>query len=84
MTSLTLLGLAAASLTTASFVPQATRVWRTRSTKDISLTMFTLMFIGIGLWLIYGVLRQDLPLIFANGITMLLAGSIVVAKIRFG
>lgn len=84
MAYLTLIGLCAAFLTTASFVPQALRVWRTRSTKDISLTMFTMMFTGICLWLAYGIFLQDLPLILANGITLVLSGSIIVAKLRFG
>lgn len=84
MAYLTLIGLTAACLTTASFVPQAARVWRTKSTKDISLTMFTMMFVGIALWFVYGLLQNDLPLIVANGVTMVLAGSIVVAKLRYG
>jgi len=84
MAYLTFLGLTAAGLTTASFVPQAARVWRTRSTKDISLTMFAMMFVGIVMWFIYGLLLQDWPLMLANGVTMMLAGSIIVAKLRFG
>ena len=84
MAYLTYLGLTAACLTTASFVPQATRVWRTRSTKDVSLAMFTMMFVGIFLWFIYGVFRQDVPLIVANAVTLVLAGSIIIAKLKFG
>jgi len=84
MAYLTLLGLTAASLTTAAFIPQATRVWRSRSTKDISLSMFTMTCAGIALWFVYGYLLGDIPLMVANGITLVLAGSIVVAKLRFG
>lgn len=79
----TWIGIAAAILTTTAFAPQAIQAWRTRSTKDVSLAMFTLMVSGIVLWLVYGLLIGDLPLIIANGVTLLLAGSILVAKLRF-
>lgn len=79
----TWIGIAAAVLTTTAFAPQAIQAWRTRSTKDVSLAMFSLMVSGIVLWLVYGLLINDLPLIVANAITLVLAGSILVAKIRF-
>ncbi len=75
--------MAAAVLTTAAFAPQAIKAWRTRSTKDVSLAMFALMVAGIALWLIYGILIDDAPLIIANAVTLILAGSILLAKIRF-
>jgi MtN3 and saliva related transmembrane protein len=79
----TWIGIAAAILTTTAFAPQAIKVWRTRSTRDVSLAMFLLMVTGIVLWLVYGLLIGDLPLIAANAVTLVLAGAILVAKIRF-
>lgn len=79
----TWIGIAAAILTTAAFAPQAIQAWRSRSTRDVSLAMFSMMVAGIVLWLIYGLLIGDLPLILANAVTLLLAGAILVAKIRF-
>lgn len=79
----TWIGIAAAILTTAAFAPQAIKVWRTRSTRDVSLAMFLLMVSGVVLWLVYGLLIDDLPLIVANAVTLLLASAILVAKIRF-
>lgn len=79
----TWIGIAAAILTTAAFAPQAIQAWRTRSTRDVSLAMFSLMVSGIALWLIYGLLIGDLPLILANAVTLVLAGAILVAKLRF-
>lgn len=79
----TWIGIAAALLTTAAFAPQAFKVWRTRSTRDVSLAMFLLMVTGIVLWLVYGLLIGDLPLIVANAVTLVLASAILVAKIRF-
>jgi len=79
----TWIGMAAALLTTAAFAPQAIKAWRSRSTKDVSLAMFTLMVTGLTLWLVYGILIDDLPLILANAVTLILASAILVAKIRF-
>lgn len=79
----TWIGIAAAVLTTTAFAPQAIQTWRTRSTRDVSFAMFALMVSGIVLWLVYGILINDLPLIVANAATLVLAGAILVAKIRF-
>jgi MtN3 and saliva related transmembrane protein len=79
----TWIGIAAAILTTAAFAPQVVKAWRTRSTRDVSLAMFTLMVAGIALWLVYGILIDDLPLILANAVTLVLAAAILIAKIRF-
>jgi len=81
---LTMIGLLAGCLTTIAFVPQVLRVWRTRSTTDISLGMFGLMSLGVLMWLIYGLMLGDIPIIAANAVTLMLAVSIVVAKVRFG
>jgi MtN3 and saliva related transmembrane protein len=84
MTGVTLLGLLAATLTTIAFVPQVVKTWRTRSTHDISLWMFSILVTGIVAWLAYGAIIGDLPLILANGVTLGLAGTILVFKIRNG
>jgi len=75
--------MAAAVLTTAAFAPQAVKAWRSRSTKDVSLAMFTMMVVGIVLWLTYGILIDDVPLILANAVTLILVGAILLAKLRF-
>ena len=83
MDPLTGLGLAAATLTTCSFVPQLTKVWRTKSAADLSYGMFGAFSLGIALWLLYGLLRADLPVIVANGATLVLSVAILVLKIRY-
>jgi MtN3 and saliva related transmembrane protein len=79
-----LIGFAAATCTTVAYAPQVIKVWKTRSTGDISLGMFLVMVLGLALWLIYGLLSGDAPLVAANAITMLLAGVILVMKLRYG
>ena len=83
MDYVTILGLAAGTLTTVAFLPQVTKAWRTKSTKDISLVMFIMFCIGIFLWLIYGIFLKSLPIILANAITFILALTILILKIKF-
>lgn len=77
------LGLAAAAFTTLSFLPQVLKVWRTRRAGDISLRMYAVFCTGIVLWLVYGILTDDLPIIAANGMTLALAGSVLVLALRY-
>ncbi|MFC1457678.1 SemiSWEET transporter [Microvirga arabica] len=77
-------GYAAAICTTSAYIPQVARVWRTRSTKDISLKMFLVLVTGLALWLTYGFLKGEIPIIAANGVTLMLAGIILFFKLRHG
>ena len=84
MSALTFVGLMAGGCTTLAFVPQVVKTWKTRSTADISLGMFSLLVVGIILWLIYGAIISDVPLIAANAVTLFLAAIILAFKIRYG
>jgi len=79
-----LIGLGAAFCTTVAFLPQVIRAWQTRSTKDLSLSMFLVFTTGISLWLVYGLILHDVPLIAANGTTFVLSGTILYFKLRHG
>lgn len=77
-----LIGLVAAFLTTASFLPQALLVLRTRKTDGISLTMYAMFTLGVAGWFIYGLLSGSLPVILANAITLALAATILSIKVQ--
>jgi len=77
-------GYAAALCTTGAYVPQVLRVWRTRSTQDISLKMFLVLVTGLCLWLVYGFWKSEIPLIAANGVTLMLASTILFFKLKHG
>ena len=66
-----ILGMIAAVLTTASFLPQVYKTWKTKDTQGLSLTMYICFFTGIVLWFIYGIHIDSLPMILANGITVI-------------
>jgi MtN3 and saliva related transmembrane protein len=72
----------AAVLTTIAFLPQVIKSWRTRSTRDVSMGMFVILNTGIVLWLVYGLVLNSMPLIFANAVTLFLTGTILALKIR--
>ena len=76
------LGLVAACLTTSSFLPQAIRIWKTRSARDVSLVMYVMMAAGNSLWLTYGILMGSISMIFANATCLLMVVSVLGLKIR--
>ena len=77
------LGYAAAALTTGSFIPQALMTIRTRNTSGISLGMYLVFTVGVGVWLAYGLAIGSWPMILANTITLALAAVILAFKIRY-
>jgi MtN3 and saliva related transmembrane protein len=81
---ISLIGLTAAFVTTLCWVPQALRIIRTRDTAAISLSAYGAFAFGIVLWLVYGVLLMDLPLILANTVTLALQLTIIALKLRYG
>jgi MtN3 and saliva related transmembrane protein len=83
MTSTDILGLVATCFTTSSFVPQVWRTWKTRDVSGISLASYAVITVGLALWLIYGYVRGDLPLIVANTVMVVLTGAITVMKLKF-
>jgi MtN3 and saliva related transmembrane protein len=78
-----LIGYAAATGTTVSFLPQLIRVVKLRSARDISLGMFLIFSVGTALWLTYGLLSRSWPVAAANAVTLVLSISILVLKLRF-
>ena len=79
-----LLGYLAGTLTTLAFLPQALKAFRTKRTTDISLTMWLLLCTGVLCWLIYGVLLNAGPIIIANAVTLILAGTVLLLKLIHG
>lgn len=84
MDATALIGFAAGFLTTVAFVPQALKIWRTKSAKDVSLHTFLAFTFGVALWLAYGILKQEPPIIVWNAVTLALAGAILAMKLKFG
>ncbi|MBU0614949.1 MAG: SemiSWEET transporter [Nanoarchaeota archaeon] len=84
METVTIIGLAAGTLTTASFLPQFVKVLKTKETGDLSLFMYVAFVFGIILWLIYGIILNALPIILANAVSLALAFSILILKIKYG
>ena len=77
------IGFIAAACTTFAFIPQAIRVWRTHSVEDISLAMYLILVTGIALWIVYGARIHSMPVLIANCVTLVLAGAVLVGKLRF-
>ena len=83
MSTTTMLGFLAGLLTTISFLPQVVKTWKSRSASDLSLGMFSCFSVGVICWLVYGLLLQDIPMIFWNAVTLVLVLIILFMKLKF-
>ncbi|ODS40045.1 MAG: hypothetical protein A7315_09835 [Candidatus Altiarchaeales archaeon WOR_SM1_79] len=81
---ITMIGLLAAACTTLAFLPQAIKALRTKQTRDLSLPTYLVLTIGLFLWLVYGLLISNLPIIMANGISSIIGVIIIALKIKYG
>lgn len=75
------LGLVAAGITTLANVPQTIKIIKTRSTKSISAFTYSMLFIGMAIWVVYGILKNDIPIIIGNAIATALCGTILFVKL---
>lgn len=83
MEFVTVIGLVAGFCTTAAFLPQVVKTWKSKSAKDLSLGMYLIFCTGVLLWLIYGIILEDIPIILTNAATLILALSILYFKLNF-
>jgi MtN3 and saliva related transmembrane protein len=81
MSVLSIIGILAAICSTISFVPQAWKIIRSRETKDIAAGMYGLTIVAFCLWIAYGVMLRQWPLIVANGICLALSSFILLMKL---
>ena len=83
MDIITIVGLIAAAFTTVALLPQLIKVWKTKSTKDISTGMFTLFCVGVFLWFVYGFYLKDIPIVLANSLAFIQALIILLFKAKY-
>lgn len=83
MSELDILGLVASCFTSSSFAPQIWRTWKTRDVSSMSLSTHLILTLGVSLWLLYGVLKGDLPLIVANTTMVMMTGTITLMIVFF-
>ena len=83
MISITILGLAAATITTIAALPQVIKTLKLKETKDISLLMYIFLCLGMLLWLIYGLIIKNTPIIFANSIALILNLTVLSLKLKY-
>lgn len=79
-----IIGFVATTLSVLAFIPQAVKSWKTKSTKDISLGMYSIFTTSQILWFTYGILIVSWPLIIANVIIFSLSLTVLLHKLKFG
>ena len=84
MDVVSLYGYLGATCTTISFIPQIIKIWKEKQAKDISLGMYLLFTFGIMMWLVYGILLGEFPIIIANSLTLVFAVTVLLLKYKYG
>jgi MtN3 and saliva related transmembrane protein len=83
MTALDMLGMTAGCISAITFLPQVIKTWQTKSAADISLLMFTFATISVIMWLVYGIILQNIPIIFTNSMVLIFSLIMLYFKFRF-
>ena len=83
MTAIQILGLAAGTITSFTFIPQVIQIWKTKSAKDLSMTMLLLLMLGVILWLAYGLVIMDTAIIYTNSMVLAMSMVMMFFKLRF-
>lgn len=83
MTAIEILGLAAGTITSITFLPQVIKIWKTRSAKDLSLMMLLLLMAGVLLWLTYGLLIKDAAIIYTNSMVLAMSMILLSFKLKY-
>jgi MtN3 and saliva related transmembrane protein len=78
------LGLVGAFLSSVTFVPQVYQAWKTKSVGDLSIWMILILLANVSTWLVYGLVKEDLAIIIANSIILVLSLLMLVFKLSFG
>lgn len=78
-----ILGLAAGTITSITFLPQVIHIWKTKSAKDLSINMLALLILGVSMWLTYGIIVKDIAIIYTNSMVLIMSLILLYFKIKF-
>jgi MtN3 and saliva related transmembrane protein len=78
-----IIGLAAGTITSITFLPQVIRIWKTRSAKDLSMLMMIMLIIGTLLWLSYGLMIRDAAIIYTNSMVLTMSMIMMFFKLKY-
>ena len=77
------LGIAAGILTSISLLPQVIKILKEKEAEDVSLVMLIILILGLSLWIAYGILRSDIPIIATNCFSILLNLTLIILRVKY-
>ncbi|GEO05932.1 membrane protein [Adhaeribacter aerolatus] len=83
MDMIQILGLVAGACTSLAAVPQLIKTWKTKEVENISLKMFLLYVVGMSMWLTYGIIKSDVPIIITNAIALAFHALMLFFKLKY-
>ncbi|MGV3528569.1 MAG: SemiSWEET family sugar transporter [Flavisolibacter sp.] len=77
------IGLTAGIFTSMSLLPQVVKTLREKHAQDVSLLTLIVLMIGLALWVVYGIKREDMPIILTNSFSLLVNITMIILRIRY-
>jgi MtN3 and saliva related transmembrane protein len=77
------LGLAAGTISSITFLPQVIKIWQTKSAKDLSMPMLLLLVLGVSMWLAYGIIIKNTPVIYTNSMVLFMTFIMLFFKLKY-
>jgi MtN3 and saliva related transmembrane protein len=78
-----ILGLAAGTISSITFLPQVIKIWQTKSAKDLSMPMLLLLVLGVSMWLAYGIIIKNIPVIYTNSMVLFMTFIMLFFKLKY-
>jgi MtN3 and saliva related transmembrane protein len=78
-----ILGLAAGTISSITFLPQVIKIWQTKSAKDLSMPMLLLLVLGVSMWLAYGIIIKNVPVIYTNSMVLFMTFIMLFFKFKY-
>jgi MtN3 and saliva related transmembrane protein len=78
-----IVGLTAGILTAGSLLPQLIKMIKEKKVEAVSFLMLFILFAGLGLWIVYGILRKDWPIVFTNAFSLLINSTMLVLRFKY-
>lgn len=78
-----IIGLVAGILTSSSMVPQVVKTIKEKKAEEVSLTMLVVLMLGVATWVVYGVIREDMPIIVTNSFSLLVNMTMIILRLKY-
>lgn len=78
-----IIGILAGILTSSSMIPQVVKTIKEKKAQEVSLTMLVVLMLGVATWVVYGIIRDDMPIIVTNSFSLLINITMIILRLKY-